>query len=33
MTVTYPYTYSLISRLVPGLGNPTLTATTVMRIE
>lgn len=33
VTVQYHYTFAIISHLVPSLTNPTLTATTIMRME
>jgi Flp pilus assembly protein TadG len=33
VTVTYKYAYSVIPSFIPGLSNPTLTATTKMRME
>jgi Flp pilus assembly protein TadG len=33
VTVTYPYQFAVISRLIPSLGSPTLRATTTMKME
>ncbi len=33
VTVTYPYNFAVISNFVPGLSDPTLTSTSVMRME
>jgi Flp pilus assembly protein TadG len=33
VTVSYNYAYSVISSFIPGMTNPTLTATSVMRME
>lgn len=33
VTVTYNYVFSVIPNFIPGMTNPTLTATTVMRME
>jgi Flp pilus assembly protein TadG len=33
VTVTFTYDYAVLSRLIPGLGNLPLRATTVMRME